>query len=117
MERYIDIETSQTKHLESYIRPQWGWKTFTLISSFVAVLSFVVIDLEINFLKLLSDSTKYLGDILGRMLPPDFSNLKDLIYLLLLRKIKPYQILDVFKFLQYLTFFKGKNNILIWTFQ
>ena len=51
-----------------------------LIFSFVAVLSFVVIDLEINFLKLLSDSTKYLGDILGRMLPPDFSNLKNLNY-------------------------------------
>ena len=51
MDRYIDIETSQTKHLQSYIRPQWGWKTFALISFFVAVLSFVVIDLEINFLK------------------------------------------------------------------
>ena len=36
--------------------------------------------------------------------------LKDFISLLLLRKIKPYQILDVFKFLQYLTFFKGKNK-------
>ena len=29
---------------------------------------------------------------------------------LLFRKIKPYQILDVFKFLEYLTFFKGKNK-------
>ena len=46
MERYIDIETSQTKHLQSYIRPQWGWKTFALISFFVAVLSFVVVDLD-----------------------------------------------------------------------
>ena len=36
--------------------------------------------------------------------------LKDFISLLLLRKIKLYQILDVFKFLQYLTFFKGKNK-------
>jgi phosphonate transport system permease protein len=83
MERYIDIETSKTKHLESYIRPQWGWKTFALISSFVVVLSFVVIDLEINLLKLFTDSTKYLGDILGRMLPPDFSNIKNLIYSML----------------------------------
>ena len=83
MERYIDIETSQTKHLESYIRPQWGWKTFALISSFVSVLSLVVIDLEINFLKLFSDSIKYLVDILGRMLPPDFSNLKSLLYSML----------------------------------
>ena len=36
--------------------------------------------------------------------------LKDFISLLLLRKIKPNQILDVFKFVQYLTFFKGKNK-------
>ncbi len=36
--------------------------------------------------------------------------LKDFISLLLLRKIKFYQILDVFKFLQYLTFFKGNNK-------
>ena len=83
MERYIDIEESQTKHLESYIRPQWGWKTFLLIASFAAVLSFIIIDLEINFLKLFSDSTKYLGDILGRMLPPDFSNIKKLIFSML----------------------------------
>ena len=36
--------------------------------------------------------------------------LKDFIYLLLFKKIKPYQILDVFKYLQYLFFFKGKNK-------
>ena len=36
--------------------------------------------------------------------------LKDFISFLLLRKIKPYQILDVFKFLEYLIFFKGKNR-------
>ena len=43
-------------------------------------LIFVVNDLEINFIKLLSDSSKYFGDILSRMLPPDFSNLNELIY-------------------------------------
>ena len=36
--------------------------------------------LEINFIKLISDSSKYFGDILSRMLPPDFSNLSQLIY-------------------------------------
>jgi len=40
----------------------------------------VVVDLEINFIKLFSDSTKYFGDILNRMLPPDFSNFSSLIY-------------------------------------
>ena len=28
----------------------------------------------------MSDSSKYFGDILSRMLPPDFSNLNELIY-------------------------------------
>jgi hypothetical protein len=36
--------------------------------------------------------------------------LKDFIALLLLKKIKPKQIIDVFKFLQYLAFFRGKNK-------
>ena len=35
---------------------------------------------------------------------------KDFISLLLLRKIKPNQIKDVFKYLNYLLFFKGKNQ-------
>ena len=50
------------------------------ILSLLAALIFVVIDLEINFIKLFSDSSKYFGDILSRMLPPDFSNFKSLIY-------------------------------------
>ena len=53
MEMYIGIKESQTKHLESYIRPQWGWRTFVLLSSIIAVLALVIIDLEIIFLKLL----------------------------------------------------------------
>ena len=36
--------------------------------------------------------------------------LKDFIALFLLKKIKPKQIIDVFKFLQYLAFFRGKNK-------
>ncbi len=69
---------NKTKHLEKYLRSQWTWKTYTLIFSLIAALIFVIVDLEINFLKLFSDSSKYFGDILGRMLPPDFSNLKNL---------------------------------------
>ena len=45
-----------------------------------STLIFVVKDLEIDFIKLVSDSSKYFGDILSRMLPPDFSNLNQLIY-------------------------------------
>tara|TARA_B100001093_G_C26779061_1_gene993712 strand:+ start:791 stop:1618 length:828 start_codon:yes stop_codon:yes gene_type:complete len=68
------------KDLEKYIQPQWSFKTLISIVIFVFVLIFVVRDLEINFIKLISDSSKYFGDILSRMLPPDFSNLRELTY-------------------------------------
>ena len=70
---------NKTKHLEKYLKSQWTWKTYLLILSLLAALIFTTIDLEINLIKLFSDSSKYFGDIIGRMLPPDFSNLKNLI--------------------------------------
>ena len=74
---------NKTKHLEKYLRSQWTWRTYTFIFSLIAALILVVIDLEIDFLKLFSDSSKYFADILSRMLPPDFSNFKNLIYAML----------------------------------
>ena len=68
------------KDFEKYIQPQWSFKTLISIVIFVFVLIFVVRDLEINFIKLISDSSKYFGDILSRMFPPDFSNLRELTY-------------------------------------
>jgi phosphonate transport system permease protein len=70
---------NKDKNFEKYLKPQWSWKTFISIVLFCCALIFVVKDLEINFIKLFSDSIKYFGDILSRMLPPDFSNLKELI--------------------------------------
>ena len=37
LERYVDPVDSQRKHLESYLRPQWGWMTLLGIITFVAV--------------------------------------------------------------------------------
>ena len=71
---------NKNKDLENYLEPQWSWKTFISIILFCFTLVFVVKDLEIEFIKLISDSSKYFGDILSRMLPPDFSNLGQLIY-------------------------------------
>jgi phosphonate transport system permease protein len=71
---------NKDKGLENYLKPQWSWKTIISIVLFCFILVFVVKDLEIDFIKLMSDSSKYFGDILSRMLPPDFSNLKELIY-------------------------------------
>ena len=74
---------NKTKHLEKYLRSQWSWRTYIFIFSLISALTFVIIDLEINFFELFSESSKYFGDILGRMLPPDFSNIKNLIYAML----------------------------------
>ncbi|MDA7478426.1 phosphonate ABC transporter, permease protein PhnE [Candidatus Pelagibacter ubique] len=71
---------NKEKNIESYLKPQWSWKTIASIFIFSSLLVFVVKDLEINFIKLFSDSSKYLGDILSRMVPPDFSNFDELIY-------------------------------------
>jgi len=71
---------NKNKDLESYLKPQWSWKTLTTIGIFSFILVFVVNDLEINFIKLVTDSSKYFRDILSRMLPPDFSNLNELVY-------------------------------------
>ena len=71
---------NKNKNLEKYLKSQWSWKTYVSLFSLIIILIFVIIDLEINFIELFSDSTKYFGDIFSRMLPPDFSNFKNLIY-------------------------------------
>ena len=71
---------NENKDLETHIKPQWSWKTLVSIVLFCSILVFIIKDLEINFIKLASDSSKYFGDILSRMLPPDFSNLNQLLY-------------------------------------
>ena len=66
--------------LKKFLKPQWSWKTLISIVLFFSILIFIIKDLEIDFIKLISDSSKYFGDILSRMLPPDFSNLSELIF-------------------------------------
>ncbi len=70
---------NKNKYLEKYLRPQWSFKTYTFIISFILILLITINDLEINFLNLFSDSSKYFADIIGRMLPPDFSNFNNLL--------------------------------------
>ena len=80
-ENILKLEiNNKKKQLEKYLRPQWSWRTYVFIFSLISALTLVVIDLEINFLELFSDSFKYFGDIFSRMLPPDFSNFENLIY-------------------------------------
>ena len=53
------------KNLESYLKPQWSWKTLISVVLFCFILVFIVKDLEIDFIKLMTDSSKYFGDILS----------------------------------------------------
>ena len=70
---------NKNKNLEKYLKPQWSWKTLTTIALFVMIIVFIIKDLEIDFLKLVAESSKYFGDIISRMLPPDFSNFYELL--------------------------------------
>ena len=74
---------NNTKHLEKYLRPQWTWKTHTFIVVTIITLALITVDLKIDFIQLFSNSSKYFGDILGRMIPPDFSNFKSLFFSML----------------------------------
>ena len=79
MNRYVDPEESRINLLESYLQPQWGWSTFAAIAIFFAVYTFIWIDLKVDPTQIIENSVFYLGDILVRMMPPDFSNFSSLI--------------------------------------
>lgn len=79
MEKYVSPEKGRKALLESYLRPQWSWKTYASISFFVIVMGLIIIDLEVKPIDLLSNTFTYLVDVLGRMLPPDFSGIFALI--------------------------------------
>ena len=70
-------------NLEDVLRPQWGWKTYLSIFLFILVYSIIYVDLEINIKDLISNSGKYLFDVITRMVPPDFSRLDKLIFSML----------------------------------
>lgn len=71
---------NKDKNLEKHLKPQWSAKNLISVILFFFILFIIAKDLELNFIKLITDSSKYFGDILSRMLPPDFSNFKDLIF-------------------------------------
>ena len=74
------MEINNLDILFTYIKPQWGLKTFLVIFFLIAFYTYIFIDLEIDIKELLTNSSKYIVDVTGRMLPPDFSNFGKLIY-------------------------------------
>ena len=65
-------------HLKQHLKPQWGWRTYISITAFITVYTLIFIDLEINLRDLVTNSGKYIFDVVSRMLPPDFSNFSEL---------------------------------------
>tara|TARA_B110000008_G_scaffold208404_1_gene207248 strand:- start:127 stop:1686 length:1560 start_codon:yes stop_codon:yes gene_type:complete len=78
LDRYIDPIDSHRDYIESHLRPQWGWRSIFGIIGFILIYILIAIDLEIDFSQLLKDSYLYMKDVIGRMLPPDFTNFKNL---------------------------------------
>jgi phosphonate transport system permease protein len=72
-EHHVDFDS-----LENYVRPQWGWRTLMVIVLFIVIYGFIFVDLKIDLRDILTNSAKYLVDVIGRMLPPDFSNFRNL---------------------------------------
>lgn len=64
--------------LSVYLKAQWSWRTYFLIVILFIGYTAIIIDLEINIKDLITNSSKYTLDIVGRMLPPDFSNFQTL---------------------------------------
>lgn len=76
--KYEKQENARRDFLLSYLRPQWGWKTFSSIAVFMLMILVISFHLKINLVDSLRDSIKYVGDLMGRLLPPDFSDLSEL---------------------------------------
>ncbi|MEE8179825.1 MAG: phosphonate ABC transporter, permease protein PhnE [bacterium] len=72
--KYESLKKARLDFLSSYLKPQWGWKTFLLFGAFVMVTVLISLHLGINPLKAISNATQYMADLLKRLLPPDFSD-------------------------------------------
>ncbi|MFC1480290.1 phosphonate ABC transporter, permease protein PhnE [Candidatus Omnitrophota bacterium] len=81
--KYESQEDARSDFFSSYLRPQWGWRTFATLSALVLLTAVIVSHLGINPLSAITNSVKYMGDLLGRLLPPDFSNFGELLLAML----------------------------------
>jgi len=81
--KYETQKEARLDFLSSYLKPQWGWRTFVAIGGVVLFTIFIATHLGINPFEAISNTTKYMGDLLRRLLPPDFSNLGRLLIAML----------------------------------
>lgn len=72
---YESLKKARIDFLLSYLKPQWGWKTYLFFVGFLFLGVVITFHLGINPIEAFSNATKYMGDLLKRLLPPDFSDL------------------------------------------
>ena len=77
--KYESQEEARWDFFSSYLKPQWGWRTFTVLVSFILLSAFITLHLEIKPLEAISNAWKYIFDLLQRLLPPDFTNFRQLL--------------------------------------
>jgi len=71
--KYVDPSESRVQFLESYLKPQWGWRAYLLMAVLGGLAIYSYIDLEIEAVGLFSNMGSYFVDVIMRMIPPDFS--------------------------------------------
>jgi len=78
IKHYDSPREARSDFLRSYLKPQVGFKTITLTLGFLITFIAVAIHLKLNPQRIFS-SFNYLVDIIERMMPPDFSDLGNLL--------------------------------------
>lgn len=78
IESYHSPADARLNFLTSYLKPQIGLTTILLIVGFLISTIGVSFHLNINPVTIFNSLT-YFSDIIGRMMPPDFSNFEELI--------------------------------------
>ena len=82
VDHFDSPQEARTDFLRSYLKPQVGFKTIFLTVGFFITILAVAIHLKISPQRIFS-SFGYFSDIIGRMMPPDFSDFGNLIIAML----------------------------------
>ena len=81
--RYESQEEARRDFFASYLKPQWGWRTFAVLASLILLPVLTTLHLEIKPLEAVSNTLKYMVDLLQRLFPPDFTNFRKLLVAML----------------------------------
>jgi len=77
---YESQEKARRDFFLSYLRPQWGWRTFCAIAGLIAASVLITLHLKISPFQAITNTIHYIADLMGRLLPPDFTNFGQLLF-------------------------------------